>query len=146
MASFGFLFFCGFVGVVGASVSPSTRSLSERGVGMATALNKLQTGVILQAIFGYHVGVVSAGLLLHPYKTVQEIVRRGIPGSAIMLPTLIWIIGFLILRTLEHFLYGLLPALGFWWFIFVWGTVFLLFWQLMLLYLFIRFASSLGKL
>jgi hypothetical protein len=100
----------------------------------------LKSGMVLQALFGYHVGVVAAGLLLHPYKTVQEVVRKGIPGSAILLPFFCWLIGFLILRTIEHFLFTLIPFLGFWWFLFVWGTSFLFFWQVLLLYLNWRFS------
>ncbi len=113
---------------------------------MASALKQLRSGMVFQALFGYHVGVVAAGLLLHPYKTVQEVVRKGIPGSAILLPFFIWILGFLVLRVFEHFLFSLLPYLGAWWFMFVWGTIFLLFWQLLLLYLFVRFNSSLKKI
>ncbi len=111
---------------------------------MAITLKRLKMGMLLQALFGYHVGVVAVGLLLHPYKTVQEIVHKGIPGSAILLPFFIWTVGFLILRTLEHFLFALLPVLGFWWFSFVWGTLFLLFWQILLFYLFWRFSRYLS--
>lgn len=110
---------------------------------MASALKQLKMGMFFNAIFGYHVGVVALGLLLHPYKTVQEIIRSKLPGSSVLLPFGCWIIGFLVLRTMEHFLFALLPFLGLWWFLFIWGTVFLFFWQILLFYLFWRFARSL---
>lgn len=112
---------------------------------MASTLNQLKVGMVINALFGYHVGIVVAGLFLHPYKTVQDVVRKGIPGSAILLPSFCWALGMIVLRTLEHFLFKLLPFLGLWWFLFVWGTTFLLFWQVLLLYLIWRFSTNLGK-
>ncbi len=110
---------------------------------MALTLKQVKLGMVLQALFGYQVGVVAAGLLMHPYKTVQDVVRKGIPTSSIFFPSICWGAGFLLLRLLEHFLFSLLPFLGIWWFLFVWGTTFLFFWQVLLLYLFLRFSQAL---
>ena len=110
---------------------------------MAITLKQLQVGMVINALFGYHVGTVVVGLLAHPYKTVQNIVRKSIPSSSIFFPLVCWIVGMLLLRALEHYMWFVVPSLGLWWFLFVWGTTFLLFWQILLVYLFLRFSSVL---
>jgi hypothetical protein len=101
--------------------------------------------IIPELQFGYHLGAVLLGFLTHPYKTVQDVVRQRIPGTIIFFPLLIWIAGVVLLRASELILYKILPFLGFWWFLFVWYTVFLLFWQILLLYLFVRFSKSISE-
>lgn len=98
-----------------------------------------------EARFTYHVGAVALGFLSHPYKTMQEVVRQKVPGTVIFVPFLIWIAAMLLLRVSELALYGLVPFLGFWWFLFLWFTVFLFIWQVLLLYLFWRFAANLNR-
>src|SRR5258708_39008394 len=102
---------------------------------MAFTIRQIKLGLAINALFGYHVSVVIVGLFMHPYRTVQDIVRKGIPATSILFPSLCWITGFGILRLIEHFLWRIFPFLGFWWFLFVWGTLFLCLWQVLLLYL-----------
>lgn len=112
---------------------------------MALTLKRIKLGLAINALFGYHVSVVIAGLLVHPYQTVQDIVRKDIPATSILFPAFCWAGGLIILKLIEHFLWSNLPYLGLWWFLFVWGTLFLFFWQTLLLYLFIRFSKSLSR-
>ncbi len=112
---------------------------------MAFTIRQIKLGLAINALFGYHVSVTMVGLFMHPYQTVQDIVRKGIPASSVIFPTLCWIMGFLVLRLIEHVLWNIVPFLGFWWFLFLWGSLFLLFWQVLLLYLYLRFARSLSK-
>lgn len=110
---------------------------------MAVTIRQLKIGMVVNALFGYRASVVVLGLLVHPYKTVQDVVRKGIPVGSIFFPLLCWIVGLILLRAIEHFLWILIPFLGVWWFLCVWGTVFLLLWQILLVYLFMRFSHSL---
>lgn len=111
---------------------------------MASALKRLTSGVAINALFGYHVGGVLLGFLVHPYKTVQDMVRKRIPTPILFFPSLCWIAGFIVLRVTESLLWSFLPYLGMWLFLFVWGTFFLLFWQILLLYLYLRFSRVLS--
>ena len=93
--------------------------------------------------FGYHLSSVSLGLFLHPYQTVQLTVRQRLPLAIIFLPSLIWLVAMLLLRFFEYILFFLMPYIGVWWFLFVFGTIFLALWQLLLAYLYLRFSSIL---
>jgi hypothetical protein len=92
-------------------------------------------------VFSYHVGSLLLGLLVHPYKTVQDIVRFGIPGTPIVFPLFCWVAGVFILRLIEFVVFSFVPYIGFWWFVFVWVTIFLLFWQILLVYIYLRALS-----
>lgn len=101
----------------------------------------IREGISIQALFGYHIGAVILGLATHPYVTVQNIVRKKIPSSILLFPSICWISGIVLLRLLDHFLFSVLPYIGLWWFLFVWVTSFLFIWQFLLAYLFIRFSN-----
>lgn len=106
---------------------------------------KLKTPVIINLLLGYNLGVVTLGFLTHPYKTVQNVVKRQLPAACILIPSFAWLVGFILLRTLEHVLFSLIPFIGFWWFLFVWVLLFTLMWQILLLYLFVRFILALSS-
>jgi len=104
--------------------------------------------------FGYWFGAHSVGLLIHPYQSVRRIVRDNFYKPLVWLPsvTLViwWLLAFLVSR------WNVLATLGLsflairlehWGptqislaFMFVWGVIFLLCWQLILSYLFFRFT------
>jgi hypothetical protein len=97
---------------------------------------------------GYWFSAYSLGLLLHPYKTVRELVRRKTFGPMVLVPTIMW--GFMWLIGMVGLRFGwlLLWVLGleatgrfvnilaffFWWLTFFVGL-----WQVVVGYLWIRF-------
>lgn len=101
---------------------------------------------------GYWFSAYTLGLLLHPYKTMREMVRLKIYTPLTLVPLVMWLMGWAIgmlgLRfggailtlvgikpTPAGLVYGL--GFGFWW-----GSWFLGLWQALLIYLFIRFCTS----
>lgn len=100
---------------------------------------------------GYWFSSRSLGLLLHPYATVRVLVREkflrplvGLPGVVWMLS---WMVGIVLVRVGMYFelgrfgyIYEVGLGLVFLW---LWVSVFLLIWQSMLLYLYIRFKRVL---
>jgi hypothetical protein len=100
---------------------------------------------------GYWFSAYALGLLLHPYKSVREIVRAGQFRALFWTPFIYWIClwgisvillsvggGLLGLVGLGEFAKVLLNFFGFlWW----WITFFLLFWQILLVYLTWRFRG-----
>ncbi len=79
----------------------------------------------------YALGQIGQGLLLHPYQTMQSLVRDRVFLWMIFLPMAIWGVGQLIGTML---LALILPSFLVNWFIF-----FCLYWQCLLLYLLVRF-------
>lgn len=112
---------------------------------MALTVKQIKVGVVVNTLFGYHASTTIVGLLAHPYNTVQDIVRESIPTVIIFFPVLCWVVGSFFLRLLEHFLFSILPFFGLWLFLFLWGTFFLLFWQILLAYLYVRFSKTLRE-
>jgi hypothetical protein len=97
---------------------------------------------------GYWFSAYTLGMLLHPYKTVREIVRQPQFGLMVMTPLvmwgMMWIVGMIGLR----FGHVLLVVLGLvatsrfvniLAFIFWWVTDFIFMWQIVVGYLWIRF-------
>jgi len=97
--------------------------------------------------FGYWFSAYSLGLLIHPYKTVREIVRQHGFRPLLFLPlvlwVLMWIMGLIFLHIILYlatFWQNLLFLGGKGWIIlFWWITLFLLEWQIILIYLGFRF-------
>ncbi|PWU23756.1 hypothetical protein C5B42_01875 [Candidatus Cerribacteria bacterium 'Amazon FNV 2010 28 9'] len=109
---------------------------------MARTVVKRATEVVVpEVVLSYHIGVVAVGLLRHPYKTVQDVVRSKIPGIIILFPIFVWMVASIILRVFDDLFFAFIPFIGFWWFFFVWVSVFTLLWQILLLYLYFRFSS-----
>lgn len=107
---------------------------------------------------GYWFSAHSLGLLLHPYQSLRRLVRDEFYRPLVYLPSvtlfLWWFTGvilarFNVLATLRLSLIA--RALNIismkqvlFSFIFVWGVVFLLSWQVFLLYLYLRFKQVRG--
>lgn len=100
---------------------------------------------------GYWFSAYSLGLLLHPYKTMRELVRGRVFAPLTLVPMVVgclfWVVGLLSLRFGWVILWvlGLMATSRFinllaflWW----WMVVFLLLWQVVLLYLFLRFRMT----
>lgn len=99
---------------------------------------------------GYWYSSRSLGLFLHPYVTMQTIVREQFLRPLVLLPLIIWasswVIGFLLFQTARVLPEPLIDFLGFlktplaflWW----WATLFLIWWQIVLGYLFARFRFA----
>lgn len=107
---------------------------------------------------GYWFGSHSAGLLLHPYQSVRGIVRDNFYRPLVFLPGVSllgwWLLGaiiarFNILASLRlNIIAQAIDQVGFKQYMFVgiflWGMIFLILWQVLLGYLFVRFERSLG--
>lgn len=99
---------------------------------------------------GYWYSSRSLGLLLHPYVTMQTIAREHFLRPLVFLPTIVWysswVVGFLLFQTAKILPLSLIsnllflkPILAFsWW----WATLFLVWWQLVLGYLYLRFRLA----
>lgn len=101
---------------------------------------------------GYALGQITLGLLLHPYQTMQSLVRDRIFIWMTGLPTVVFILA----KVFWHFL--LVPAVrfvfscaesGFWGcelipFFANWLVLFCLLWQVLLGYLLLRFVLVFG--
>ena len=108
-----------------------------------------QTRTVLS--FGYWFSAYSLGLMLHPYKTVRELVGEKRFRLLILAPLVFWVmlwgVGLVLFQVggevLELLGLGwlgevLLRMLAFlWW----WVSIFLLLWQVVLVYLGWRFGS-----
>lgn len=97
--------------------------------------------------WGYWFGSRTQGLLVHPYVTMREIVREHFLRPLAVIPLMFWIASWMMAVVLGRL--GLwLKADGLWWTIpvgkilvfgWVWGTTFLILWQGVLGYLYVRF-------
>jgi hypothetical protein len=97
---------------------------------------------------GYWFSAYSLGMLLHPYKTVRELVRRQTFTPLVLVPFFMWgfmwMVGMVGLRFgwLLLWIIGLEATSRFvniLAFLFWWITCFALFWQVMVGYLWVRF-------
>ncbi len=98
----------------------------------------------------YSIAQITQGLLLHPYQTAQSLVRERVFAWMLWLPTLtvgsIYFFWKLILVPMVRLVFscqesgfgmcGLLPLFS------DWLLFFCLYWQILLLYLWIRFAVA----
>ena len=87
-------------------------------------------------------GQASLGLLLHPYQTMQDLVEEKVFIWLGFLPTGLLIIGLVAwLAVVKTLLFMFLFA-GLWIFALLWFSLFCLIWQVLLLYLLIRFWQA----
>lgn len=100
---------------------------------------------------GYWFSAYTLGMLLHPYKTVRELVRRPVFAPMIVVPIFMWgfmwVVGMVGLRFGWVVLWVLgLKATGRFVnilaFIFWWLTTFLVMWQIVVGYLWVRFRMT----
>ncbi len=91
----------------------------------------------------YSILQASSGLILHPYQTMQHLVEDRIFLWLTFLPIYLGILFYSTWWFSLQFLFRYLPYLGAWAFSLIWGSSFLLFWQILLLYLFLRFFMTL---
>lgn len=97
--------------------------------------------------WSYWFGSRTQGLLVHPYVTMREIVRERFLRPLAVLPVVIWVMSWMVGLVLGRV--GLwLDLAGLWWtvpvgkglvFLWVWMSVFLSLWQVVLGYLYVRF-------
>jgi hypothetical protein len=97
--------------------------------------------------WGYWFGSRTQGLLIHPYVTMREIVREHFLRPLAVLPVVMWIMSWVAAVVIGRI--GLwLDFAGLWWtvplgkvlvFLWMWFTVFLVLWQMVLGYLYVRF-------
>lgn len=98
----------------------------------------------------YSIGQISTGLILHPYKTVQALVREKIfvwmsllPSVVLMLTTILWKIAVVPLVR-NVFSCSQSVIIGCDWLSFVSNliTFYCIYWQFLLFYLVLRFNSA----
>lgn len=111
---------------------------------------KANTKTVLS--LGYWFGALSFGLLIHPYITTRKMVRDKLLRPLVLLPAVsgvaMWLAAFVLVRLGSGLLklLGLsfpvegVYGLGFW---FWWVGWFLVFWQGVLGYLWLRFVKAL---
>ncbi len=97
--------------------------------------------------FGYWFGSRTQGLLVHPYITMREIMRERFLRPLTLVPTVLWILLWLAVFWLARL--GLVLGLNTGWWVmplgrvlvfgWIWSWIFLGLWQLLLLYLYVRF-------
>lgn len=96
------------------------------------------------ASFFYSIFRIGQGLLFHPYQTMQSLVRQPVFGWLVFLPLFFWgmgkILWHVVFISLGRWLVSPLFGTGFLSaFIVHWVTYFCFIWQLILMYLLIRF-------
>jgi len=101
----------------------------------------------------YSISQIIGGLLLHPYQTMQSLVRDRVfvwmsllPMAVLAITTVVWRFGVV---PLVQLIFSC-AASGLWlcnWLSFLsnWLTFFCLFWQILLLYLLFRFTVAFKK-
>ncbi len=100
--------------------------------------------------FFYSVVQITAGILLHPYQTVQSLAREKVFSWMVVLPTVVFVgakilyLGLIVpsvryffsCRTQPFWGCDLIPFFA------NWLLFFCLYWQILLLYLFVRFWTA----
>ena len=101
---------------------------------------------------GYWFSSYTLGLLVHPYKTMREFIRHKSFRPLILVPLVTWSLGWVLGMAGLRFGGSILRLVGvgvgdnfvfLLAFLFFWFSFFMLFWQIVLLYLFLRLKSSL---
>ena len=90
----------------------------------------------------YSIGQASLGLLLHPYQTMQDLVESGVFIWLSLLPFGLWMVGGGLWMVGNRLFFQTLPFIGLWIFALLWFSLFLLLWQILLLYLLVRFWQA----
>jgi len=88
----------------------------------------------------YSVFQIIQGLLLHPYQTMRQLVRDKVFVWMMYSPILLWIFALFVWKLFEILLFSVFPYPGFWIFLALWFTVGIGMYQILLLYLMVRFS------
>ncbi|HKY73909.1 MAG TPA: hypothetical protein VJ246_01195 [Patescibacteria group bacterium] len=91
---------------------------------------------------GYSVFQILQGQLIHPYPTMRQLVRDKVFLWMTCSPIGLWLGSLLIWKLLELTLFSLFPYQGFWLFLALWFTVGIALYQLLLVYLLVRFLRA----
>lgn len=91
----------------------------------------------------YSIFQASAGLLLHPYQTMQYLVEEKVFVWLTFIPTFILAVFVLLWWLSIRYFFLSIPFIGLWAFALVWAVCFTVFWQILLLYFLIRFWVTL---
>lgn len=108
----------------------------------------MHTGQIITSAI-YALAQISGGLLLHPYQTMQSLVRDRVfvwmtllPSAILALVTVFW--RFILVPIVQLFFScSAASFVGCQWLPFIsnWITLFSLYWQILLFYLLVRFSQ-----
>lgn len=88
----------------------------------------------------YSLFQIIQGLLIHPYQTMRQLVREKVFIWMTFSPIFLWIFSLFVWKILEILLFSLFPYPGFWVFLALWFTVGIGMYQMLLLYLLLRFS------
>lgn len=88
----------------------------------------------------YSLFQIVQGLLIHPYQTMRQLVREKVFIWMTFSPIFLWIFSLFVWKILEILLFSLFPYPGFWVFLALWFTVGIGMYQMLLLYLLLRFS------
>lgn len=92
--------------------------------------------------FTYSLFQVIQGQLLHPYQTMRQLVREKVFIGMTFSPIFLWAIFLVVWRILDVLLFWMIPYQGFWIFLALWFAVGIVLYQILLLYLLIRFLHA----
>lgn len=93
----------------------------------------------------YSVLQASGGLILHPYQTMQYLVEEKVFVWLTFIPMLVGLIFLIIWWICLQTFFAMMPFIGLWAFTAIWAMFFFVFWQILLLYLLVRFSISLKR-
>jgi hypothetical protein len=125
----------------------------NKGLKTSTGLRNTKTGMktTVSAILSmlYSLGQITLGLLLHPYQTMQSLVRERVFVFMTLLPTAVLAFSTVLWKALVVPVVSLLFScdqlglVGCSWLSFIsnWLAFFCIFWQVLLLYLLFRFSK-----
>ncbi len=88
----------------------------------------------------YSLFQVVQGLLIHPYQTMRQLVREKVFVWMTFSPVFLWMFSLFVWKLLNVLLYFVFPYTGFWIFLTLWFTVGIGMYQVLLIYLLIRFT------
>ena len=88
----------------------------------------------------YSLFQVVQGLLIHPYQTMRQLVREKVFVWMACSTVLLWFLSLFAWKLLEVLLFSIFPYPGFWIFLALWFTVGIGMYQVLLMYLFVRFS------
>jgi hypothetical protein len=87
----------------------------------------------------YSVFEILQGLLIHPYQTMRQLVRGRVFIWMTFSPVVLWCAAWVVWKVLELVFYSFVPYVGFWVFVALWFTMAIAMYQILLLYLLLRF-------
>lgn len=82
------------------------------------------------------------GLLIHPYPTMRQLVREKVFVWMTASPVFLWLSAVVMWKLTELVLFSLFPYIGFWMFLALWFTTGIALYQILLIYLLLRFFRA----